>query len=81
MTAPVHRMHPFLKYVILQRALALAHCQAQDLVKARILKGDLYLNGAFLEGVIKDAGFVDVEVRYEKLYSGTWGYGKSPTFR
>ena len=38
-----------------------------------------YLNGAFLESLIKDVGFVDVEVKYMKLYSGTWAYDGDPS--
>jgi len=38
----------------------------------------MYRDGEFLEALIKNAGFVDVEVKYTKLYCGTWAYGEPP---
>jgi len=42
---------------------------------------NLYTNGEFLEGVLKDAGFVDMQVLPVKLYPGTWAHGKVYTIR
>jgi hypothetical protein len=37
---------------------------------------NLYNNGEFLEKTIKDAGFVDVQVIYTKMYNGSWVNGE-----
>lgn len=39
---------------------------------------NLHENGEFLEKTIKDAGFVDVQVIYTKMYNGSWATGKTP---
>src|SRR5579864_3942221 len=47
------------------------------LIVPKIMEMGIYTNGEFLEGLIKDTGFVDVQVKYAKLYNGTWAYGNS----
>lgn len=42
----------------------------------RFTKNNVYENSDFLEKLIKDAGFVDVKVKYTKLCYGTWMNGK-----
>jgi ubiquinone/menaquinone biosynthesis C-methylase UbiE len=52
-----------------------AHCQYQQMMKKRIVSKNIYPNGEFLESAVKDAGFVDVKVKYQKLYPGVWALG------
>jgi hypothetical protein len=36
---------------------------------------NVFPTGDFLEEMVKSAGFVDVQVRYIKIYAGTWKNG------
>ena len=47
---------------------------------SKIRGNDLYPTGEFLEGVVRDTGFVDVEYRLTKMYPGIWAYGHYFTF-
>jgi hypothetical protein len=45
------------------------------MLRKRATRKNLYENGEFLEKAVKDAGFVNVEVKYQKLYTGVWALG------
>lgn len=70
----VPKLHLFSRYGMPFVGLV-PYYQYQEYRGPKLQRDSLYLTGEFLEGVIKDAGFVDVQVKYQKLYTGTWAYG------
>jgi len=75
--APVFRV---LLTQLIEFIVVLAHYKFQEQLMSKVRGNNLYPTGEFLESVVKDAGFVDIEYRLTKMYPGIWAYGHSSTF-